>query len=323
MTPFISKILDSLVSLFNNPLISLASINFVQVLFSEIYEIPGENIPLNVLKVLYLSFESSDLVIRSIRAFNTGQNTMNQTMMKLDLNSFSQFGQILVNVLQNKMEYEFNSAKGYSLIPDYLLIKFFSHVLKFLSDLFALNNNPTLFKTLLEFCKKVFLQKSVSPAIKNLQVLMFNALLKFSKNMPEYLSDLLPMINLLKDAFIVEYLKCLLTLLNHNQYRTMALNSLQEFVEMSNFGNSDSALLEFFKEALGRNLNASSDLLDPFSEFLILHKENKLVQEWLCASCEIFCTGLVQNVSKVSLHPPLKYLTSILLNQESGIGLLR
>jgi hypothetical protein len=320
MNPFCSKIFESCLGLISNPLILLSSIDFLHVFFSEIHLYPGLPVPLNILKVLYHGFESQTLIIRSIRAFNAGIDVLNKSMMSNHLESFSQFSNILINILQVRIENELDSNKSYSLIPLRILINFFGNILKFFLNLFSLVQNDTVFKVLFEFCKKILSITSSINIIINFQVLFFNEIIRFIPLIPPNAVNLLSSFESLKDEFLIKYLQSILTLLNQHGFRKGVLILLEELVQSISIKNSKDVIsvLEFYKEALSKGINSNSDLFESFADFFINKKENKAVQEWLASSFQVFCTNIIHNVSKNSLLPPLKFLLSIFLDPQSG-----
>jgi hypothetical protein len=315
--PFCKQIFTTQLGLMNNPLIALSAIDFLIVFFSEIYNTPPSCvIPIEVLQILFMSFDSPNLVIRSIRAFNSSVEVLQPNMMTLHVESFTQFSQVLLLLLQKKFQNEMEENKTYADIPHTLLVNFFGNVLKFDLNLFSVTKNEEIFSNVFMFVKTVFNRSSSSKISQNLQVLLFNKLLSFQSEVPNYHNGIHIMVQQIITTFTPRYLECLLLLLEQEQFRNSALHSLQEFVSIINFNEHGhiNALFEFYEQALNKSVLNISDLFDSFSDFLIGQKENQVIKEWLASSFESFCTSMLMNVSQNCLHPPLKYLLNLFLS---------
>ena len=325
LDPFMNRVFDTQLGLLSNPLISKSAIDFLIVFFSEICHLSEASVSVKVLQILFHCFDSDDLVIRSIRAFNIGVDVLVGRMMQANTKACAEFSLALFSVLEKRFNIEMDDTKTYSLVPHHLLISFFENALKYNLHLHTILKSDDIFTQIFIFCKNLLSHSSSNKSIQNIQVLFFIKLVSFKSKLESWAPSILPHLCQLINTFSARFLDCLLFLLEQDQYRNQALNSLQEFVSMTDFKEQHqvNSLLLFYRKALDRNVSQSSDLFDSFADFLISQKHNGIIAEWLSSSFESFCTSMLLGVSQGCLHPPLKFLLNLFLNSSSGASLLR
>ena len=321
MSPLLPKVLDSLVELFDNPLLGLSAVDLLLTVFSDLRISSQVAIPINALQILYRGFESPSLVIRSIRAFNAGKDLFTARLMASQSEAFRQFAGVLLSVLQKSTQRELDPDKSFCAIPHHILVGFFANVLSFFLKLRSLNGDSAIFGPLVEFSHKVLSHESPCATVCRLQVQLFNTLFSFARSLGRKPSDLRSTLDSVKDKYLLKHLQLVLNLLSQTLHRKPVLKTLQEFLSntLSESEAVISSILEFFKQALSQSLGANSDLLECFGHFLVVHKHNPCVHDWLQSSLGQFCSQLLVHVCQSSLLPPLKFLLGLLTSPHSTL----